>query len=97
MERKIISFKEFKEILGSIGLNTDETERFVDAFVNAVEFYENFYVHCKNKPIALDVTQKKETVECDIILKDLVRVEVALKQPVIEEIMEEFLKERFKK
>mgnify|MGYP001273133400 CR=1 FL=1 len=48
MDRKVISFKEFKEILGSIGLNAYETEQFVNAFVEAVEFYENFYVHCKS-------------------------------------------------
>ncbi len=94
MEREVVSFKGFKEILNNIGLNAYETERFVDAFVDAVENYENTYVYCKNKPIALDVTQKEEVIECDFILKDLVRIEVALKQPVLEEVIKEILIER---
>ena len=93
MEREVVSFKEFKVILGSIGLNTYETERFVNAFVSAVEYYENTYIYCENKPISLDVTQKEETVDCDIICKD-VRIEVALKQPVVDEVTKEILMER---
>jgi len=94
MERKIVSFREFKEILNNIGLNAYETERFVNAFVEAVEYYENAYVYCENKPISLHVTQCEETIECDFILKDLVRIEVALKHSVVEEFTEEILKER---
>ena len=51
-------------------------------------------MRCKNKPISLDVTHCEETIECDFILKDLVRIEVAFKYSVVEEIAEEILKER---
>ena len=101
MEREVVSFKKFKEILNDIGLNADETERFVHKLVNAVEFYEDTFIFYNN--IIMEVTQKEEMVYCDIHFTDVricdihfkdVRIEIALKQPVLEEITEEILKER---
>ena len=101
MEREVVSFKGFKEILNDIGLNADETERFVHKLVDAVEFYENTVIFYNN--IIMEVTQKAEMVYCDIHFTDVricdihfkdVRIEVALKQPVLEEIKEEIMKER---
>jgi hypothetical protein len=101
MEREVISFKEFKEILNDIGLNTDETERFVHKLVVAVEFYGDAFIFYNN--IIMEVTPKEEMVYCDIHFTDVricdihfkdVRIEVALKQPVVEEVTKEILKER---
>lgn len=101
MEREVVSLKGFKEILNDIGLNADETERFVHKLADAVEFYEDTFIFYNN--IIMEVTPKEEMVYCDIHFTDVricdihfkaVRIEVALKQPVLEEVTKEILMER---
>ena len=94
MERKIISFREFKEILGSVGLEDYETEKFVYALIYAAEFYENTFIMHNEKFIRMHLEPNETTIDCDVICKGARRIEVALKQPVLEEIKEEIMKER---
>ena len=93
MEREVVSFKKFKEILGSVGLEDYETERFVDALIYAAEFYENTFIMHKEKVIRMHLEPNDTTIDCDIICKGA-RIEVTLKQPVLEKIKEAILKER---
>ncbi len=93
MEREVISFEEFKEILGSVGLEDYETESFVDALIYAAEFYENTFIMHKEKVIHMHLAPNETTIDCDIICKGT-RIEVTLKQPVLEKITEAIIKER---
>ena len=88
-----MSFKKFKEILRSIGLDGYETEYFVDVLINTAEFYNNTCIMNDEKVIHMHLEQKEATIDCDIICKD-VRIEIALKQPVLEEVTKEILMER---
>jgi len=93
MERKIISFREFKETLGSVGLEDYETKRFVNALFYAAESYENTFIMHKEKFICMHLEPNETTIDCDVICKGT-RIEVALKQPVLEEVTKEILMER---
>ena len=93
MEREVVSLKGFKEILGSVGLEDYETESFVDALIYAAEFYENTFIMHKEKVIHMHLAPNETTIDCDIICKGT-RIEVALKQPVLEEVTKEILMER---
>ena len=96
MERKIVSFKEFKEILCNIGLNTYETERFVHELTNAVEVYCDYFLFYEEKAISMDLIQNEATIDCDIVCKGT-RIEIAFNYSIREEIFEFYQNENWQK
>jgi len=90
MERKVISFKEFEEIFEDLAFEPEEISLFVNTLINATDDNVPAFYHYDG--VSLVVTPCKVTVDCDIIYKDIC-VEVALFQPVGDEITEEMLEE----
>ena len=86
MERTIISFEEFKELFEDMAFEPEEISFFVNTLINAAGDNVPAFYHYDG--VSLVVTPCKVTVDCDIIYKDIC-VEVALFQPVGEEILVE--------
>ena len=86
MERTIISFEEFEEIFEDMAFEPEEISLFVNVLLNAVSNNVPAFYHYDG--VSLVVNPCKATVDCDIIYKDIC-VEVALFQPVGEEILVE--------
>lgn len=77
MERKVISFEEFKEIFEDMAFEPEEISFFVNTLLNAVSDNVPAFYHYDG--VSLVVTPCKVTVDCDIIYKDIC-VEVTLLQ-----------------
>ncbi len=86
MERTIISFEEFEEIFEDLAFEPEEISLFVNVLLNAVSNNVPAFYHYDG--VSLVVTPNEATVDCDIVYKDIC-VEVALFQPVGEEILVE--------
>ena len=77
MERKVISFKEFKELFEDMAFEPEEIRFFVITLINAAGDNVPAFLHYDG--VSLVVTPCNVTVDCDIIYKDIC-VEVALFQ-----------------